>query len=70
MKIKKGGDWFWIKLKYERLSTFCFICGILGHPDRTCPLLYVNPTVVFDKSYGVTLHAPNRRVANQVGANG
>ena len=37
MKIKKqGGEWTWINFKYERLPTFCFFCGIIGHNERFC----------------------------------
>lgn len=25
-----------IKFKYERLRTICFVCGCIGHSDRTC----------------------------------
>ena len=30
------GERFWIHFKYERLPTFCFICGKLGHDDKHC----------------------------------
>lgn len=56
MKIKREGDnWSWINFKYERLGTFCFVCGILGHSERDCNIVYTNPDKTVDKAYGVWL---------------
>lgn len=34
MKIKReGGDWSWPNFKYERLSTFCFVCGMIRYSE-------------------------------------
>lgn len=44
MKLKKaGGEWLWINFKYERLTSFCFYCGIIGHSDKFCETLFDNP---------------------------
>ncbi|XP_074336841.1 uncharacterized protein LOC141674013 [Apium graveolens] len=69
MKIKKeGGSWSWINFKYERLSTFCFVCGILGHTERECSVVYANPDKEVEWAYGVWLRAPNRNAKQNTGA--
>jgi hypothetical protein len=34
------GTWITAKFKYERLGTFYFLCGVLGHRDKTCAKLF------------------------------
>lgn len=69
MKIKReGGSWSWLNFKFERLGTFCFVCGILGHTDRECPIIYANPEAEVERAYGVWLRAPSRNVKNNTGA--
>ncbi|KAF4359730.1 hypothetical protein F8388_008292 [Cannabis sativa] len=33
-----NGENKWIQLKYEKLGTFCYLCGLLGHQRRDCSL--------------------------------
>lgn len=69
MKIKReGGDWVWINFKYECLGNFCFVCGILGHVERDCNLVYANPDKQMEKAYGTWLRALNRNAKNNTGA--
>ncbi|KAL0015264.1 hypothetical protein SO802_002333 [Lithocarpus litseifolius] len=36
-KIKvPDGEVIWVAFKYERLISFCFRCGIIGHEAKTC----------------------------------
>ena len=64
MKIKREGDnWSWINFKYEHLGTFCFVCGILGHSERDCNIVYRNTDKVIEKAYGVWLRAPSKNAA-------
>ncbi|KAF4397093.1 hypothetical protein G4B88_008939 [Cannabis sativa] len=34
--IPCGGRKYWIQLKFERLPTLCFACGVWGHEKREC----------------------------------
>ncbi|WOH11863.1 hypothetical protein DCAR_0831359 [Daucus carota subsp. sativus] len=66
MKIKReGGDWSWVNFKYERLSTFCFVCGMLGHSDRDCGIVYANTEKEIERAYGTWLRAPTRNTNTQ-----
>lgn len=66
MKVKReGGEWTWINFKYERLSTFCFVCGLMGHSDRDCGIVYANPDKNIERAYGTWLRALGRSGKNQ-----
>lgn len=66
MKLKRdANNWNWVNFKYERLSSFCFVCGIIGHSDRDCNVVYANPDKLIERAYGVWLRAPTR--INKIG---
>ncbi|KAK6164114.1 hypothetical protein DH2020_000978 [Rehmannia glutinosa] len=68
MKLKNsGGEWVWIHFKYEKLPTFCFYCGFLGHSDKFCAKLFNSPSAPSDRVYGSWLRAPTRKQQSQVG---
>jgi 14-3-3 protein epsilon len=37
---KPGGESKIVNFKYERLGTFCYVCGLLGHSENRCPKLF------------------------------
>lgn len=68
MKLKKpGGEVFWVEFKYERLPTFCFVCGILGHGEKFCPKQFEEGEEAPNKLFGAWLRAAGRRQQNGIG---
>ncbi|XP_074351624.1 uncharacterized protein At4g02000-like [Apium graveolens] len=66
MKIKREeGEWNWVNFKYERLSTFCFVCGMIRHSERECGIVYANPVKDIARAYGVWLRASPRNMKTQ-----
>ncbi|XVF67281.1 hypothetical protein PTKIN_Ptkin10aG0108200 [Pterospermum kingtungense] len=47
-KIKGAEGMARVTFKYDRLPTFCFICGLLGHMDKFCPKLFAFHDVKVD----------------------
>ncbi|XP_019184789.1 PREDICTED: uncharacterized protein LOC109179748 [Ipomoea nil] len=68
MKIKKPrGEWYWVEFKYERLPTFFFECGVLGHSERFCGKHFEVGGAVGEKLYGAWLRAPGHRSTATLG---
>jgi hypothetical protein len=61
-KIKKqGGDSCMVQFKYERLGTFCYVCGLLGHSESRCPKLFDHPELEIKRAWSPELRAESGR---------
>ncbi|KAL8504534.1 hypothetical protein ACS0TY_015916 [Phlomoides rotata] len=52
---------FVVHFKYEKLNSFCFVCGILGHTEDFCELRFASPEAEPKREWGLFLRAPDRR---------
>ncbi|XP_060972463.1 uncharacterized protein LOC133038358 [Cannabis sativa] len=69
MKLcKENGEWIWANFKYEHLPTFCFVCGIIGHSERSCPKRFEQSVEQLVKPYGAAMRADMRRKNYRVGS--
>ncbi|XP_075486286.1 uncharacterized protein LOC142525885 [Primulina tabacum] len=58
---KPGGDCVMIKFKYERLGSFCFVCGTLGYTESFCEKLFSSNDKNMAREWGTWLRAPDKR---------
>ncbi|XP_062104125.1 uncharacterized protein LOC133815285 [Humulus lupulus] len=69
MNIKnQNGQICCVQFKYEDLTTFCFICGILGHSERFCEKIFDTPQHLLVKLYGLGIKAAPRRRNHTIGS--
>lgn len=54
----------WIKFKYERLPSFCFYCGMLGHSEKFCEKLFDDKGKYGTRLYDGSLRAPVKKQPN------
>lgn len=56
----KSGVKKWVDLKYERLGTFCYYCGIMGHSEKFCAKKIADKVSDNSLPYGPWLRAVPR----------
>nr|GLL49694.1 uncharacterized protein LOC109174453 [Ipomoea trifida] len=68
MKLKRdNGTWAFVDFRYERLPTFCFLCGVIGHGDRYCSKFNPRAYPKAAKPYGAFMRAGGRRTVPSAG---
>ncbi|VFQ67012.1 unnamed protein product [Cuscuta campestris] len=65
---REGEDWFHVSFAYERLPTFCFVCGCLGHGEKFCPIVSRNWGKDVARQYGPELRALSKRSTTGIGS--
>ncbi|KAM7473735.1 hypothetical protein LguiB_020978 [Lonicera macranthoides] len=62
MQIKKvGQEEAWVNFKYEKLPNFCFFCGVIGHAEKFCQVLFKFPDKTMPRLFGTWLRAIGKR---------
>lgn len=62
LRLKKDdGEWITVEFRYERLPTFCFLCGIIGHGEKVCAKMLDLDVKQKDRPFGSYLRAVNYR---------
>ncbi|CAN0839367.1 hypothetical protein LINGRAHAP2_LOCUS2555 [Linum grandiflorum] len=60
-KVRLQGDISTVcNFKYERLQTFCYICGIMGHAEKYCKTHYHLPADKITRQWDDSIRAEGR----------
>ncbi|XVF75337.1 hypothetical protein PTKIN_Ptkin13bG0179900 [Pterospermum kingtungense] len=62
---KRGGCSVKALFRYERLGTFCFLCGLLGYSKKFCNKLFESSNGVLVRNWSIDLRAPIKRILGQ-----
>jgi 14-3-3 protein epsilon len=66
-KVKnREGEWCIVKFKYEKLGIFCFVCGIMGHAENKCAVLFSKELDDGIREWSAEIRADPRRQRSRV----
>jgi hypothetical protein len=64
--VVNGGAGGVVKFKYEKIGLFCFVCGILGHSETKCEILYAMERDDGRRSWSNEIRADARRPGGRI----
>ncbi|VFQ84297.1 unnamed protein product [Cuscuta campestris] len=68
MKLtKRDGSIVWVLFKYERITVFCYYCGILGHLSKHCRMALLSSLEPENYPYDESLKAGGRKPLLTIG---
>jgi hypothetical protein len=53
--------WCTVKFKYEKLGTFCFVCGVMGHAENKCEIRFAMDHDDGNREWTAEIRADSRR---------
>jgi hypothetical protein len=59
--MNKEGKWCTVKFKYEKLGTFCFVCGVMGHAENKCEIRFSMEQDDGTREWSTEIRADSRR---------
>ncbi|XVF64371.1 hypothetical protein PTKIN_Ptkin09bG0164300 [Pterospermum kingtungense] len=59
-----GSQGLMVNFKYEKLPSFCFVCGLLGHVEQFCSKVFDQPNGDVRRDWGAWLRVLNRKSEN------
>lgn len=68
LKEEKSDKWITVNFVYERILTFCFLYGIIGHGEKFYHLLVHSNGVAMPRRFGPHLRDGGRRRNDFIGS--
>jgi hypothetical protein len=66
-KVKnKEGNWCTVNFKYEKLGTFCFVCGVMGHAENKCEVRFSIEHDDGTRNWSADIRADARRTGGKI----
>jgi hypothetical protein len=64
--MDKEGKWCTVKFKYEKLGTFCFVCGVIGHAENKCEIRFSMEEDDGTREWSAEIRVDSRRQGGRI----